>query len=79
MQPFHARTEQQHSEPHGALLALRLASVFNFTLPVIVGDSTSALGALRRMSCSAAMVARQGLLQEIAWHVIESRIGYTLA
>jgi len=75
--PLPLGTDQQQAELAAALLALRLA----LPLPcaTLVGDSTSALGGLRRLSTAAANAPRLRLLEEVAWTLLASRGRISLA
>ncbi len=77
--PLPVGSDQQFAELAAGALACRLAVSLRLHSPVLAGDSTSALGALRKMSCPARCPERAALLQDVAWVLLESSLGGTLA
>ncbi len=77
--PLPVGSDQQHAELAAAVLAVYFAVYLGLRLPVFAGDSTSALGALRKMSCPARCPERAALLQDVAWAMLSSGIGGSLA
>ncbi len=72
-------TDQQAAELWGGLLAVRLAVALGLDRPVIAGDSSSALGAMRKMSCPAGVPGRAELLQHLAITLLRGELTASLA
>ncbi len=74
-----AGTDQQTAELAAGVLALRLAAALGLRHPVVAGDSASALGAMRRLSCGAWQPGRAALLQGLAVAILRTDVGASLA
>eukprot|EP00660_Eupelagonema_oceanica_P019291 gene19291-biopygen22727 len=77
--PLPPGTDQQQSEIDAAALAVACAAALRGQRPVIVGDSTSALFSLCRMSCPSRLLQRGNALRRIALTVLASELTYSLA
>eukprot|EP00660_Eupelagonema_oceanica_P014620 gene14620-biopygen44127 len=77
--PLPPGTDQQQSEIDAAALAISCAAVLPDKRPVLVGDSSSALFALRRLSCPSRLLRRGDALRSIALTILASGLTYSLA
>eukprot|EP00662_Eupelagonemidae_sp_cell21_P052913 gene52914-biopygen63963 len=75
--PLPQATDQQQAELDAAHLALTCAAHLGLQRPVVIGDSTSALGSLRRMSCPARLLHRGDTLRCMALCVIAAEMSFT--
>ncbi len=74
-----AGSDQQDAELAAGVLAVELAIALRLTRPVIAGDSSSALGAMRKLSCGASLPGRAGMLQALAVALLRSGLTASLA
>ena len=74
-----AGSDQQYAELAAAALACHLAAELGLHMPVFAGDSSSALGALRRLCSPVRCPERAAVLQDVAWVMLSSGLGGSLA
>jgi hypothetical protein len=73
-----AGADQQDAELAAGVLAVKLAVALGLVRPVIAGDSSSALGAMRKLSCGASLPGRAGMLQDLAIVLLRSGVTASL-
>eukprot|EP00665_Eupelagonemidae_sp_cell47_P011585 gene11585-220_t len=74
-----AGTDQQQIELAAGVAAVELAAALRLRRPVIAGDSASALGAMRRLTCGAWLPGRAALLQRLSIAFLRSGVTASLA
>ncbi len=77
--PLPCGTDQQQAEMEAATLAIECAAHLGLSYPVLIGDSASALGSVRRMTCPAGLTRRGDALRRAALSVLRSSVAFSLA